>query len=78
MPLLHDTPDEMANPHGMVRDWQADGTDPVPGVNFPKLVVVERDYAAVADKLAALGPLADSLGATTKGVTFDLADRSST
>jgi nitrate reductase / nitrite oxidoreductase, alpha subunit len=41
-------------------------------VNFPKLVVVERDYTAVADKLAALGPLADSLGATTKGVTFDL------
>jgi nitrate reductase alpha subunit len=26
----------------------------------------------VADKLAALGPLAESLGATTKGVTFDL------
>jgi nitrate reductase alpha subunit len=44
----------------------------VPGVNFPKLVVVERDYTAVAAKLGALGPLADSLGATTKGVTFDL------
>ncbi len=72
VPLLHDTPDEMANPHGTVLDWHAEGTDPIPGVNFPKLVVVERDYAAVADKLAALGPLADSLGATTKGVTFDL------
>jgi nitrate reductase alpha subunit len=72
VPLLHDTPDEMANPHGTVRDWHAAGTDPIPGVNFPKLVVVERDYAAVADKLAALGPLADTLGATTKGVTFDL------
>jgi nitrate reductase alpha subunit len=74
VPLLHDTPDEMANPHGIVRDWRADGTEPVPGVNFPKLVIVERDYAAVADKLAALGPLADSLGATTKGVTFDLTE----
>jgi nitrate reductase alpha subunit len=73
VPLLHDTPDELASPHGVVRDWRADGSAPVPGVNFPKLVVVERDYAAVADKLAALGPLADTLGATTKGVTFDLA-----
>jgi nitrate reductase / nitrite oxidoreductase, alpha subunit len=72
VPLLHDTPDEMANPGGVVHDWRADGTAPVPGVNFPKLVVVERDYAAVAQKLGALGPLADSLGATTKGVTFDL------
>jgi nitrate reductase alpha subunit len=72
VPLLHDTADEMATPYGTVRDWCADGTEPVPGVNFPKLVVVERDYAAVADKLAALGPLAKSLGATTKGVTFDL------
>jgi nitrate reductase / nitrite oxidoreductase, alpha subunit len=72
VPLLHDTADELANPHGTVRDWRADGSDPIPGVNFPKLVVVERDYGAVAAKLGALGPLADSLGATTKGITFDL------
>jgi len=39
---------------------------------MPKLVVVERDYGAVADKLGALGPLADTLGATTKGITYDL------
>jgi nitrate reductase alpha subunit len=37
---------------------------------MPKLVVVERDYAAVADKMTALGPLTDRLGMTTKGVTF--------
>jgi nitrate reductase alpha subunit len=72
VPLLHDTPDEMANPHGVVADWRTEGVDLVPGVNFPKLVTVERDYTAVADKLGALGPLAESLGATTKGVTFDL------
>jgi nitrate reductase alpha subunit len=72
VPLLHDTPDEMANPHGVVCDWRGDGVDLVPGINFSKLVIVERDYTGVADKLAALGPLAESLGATTKGVTFDL------
>ncbi len=60
VPLTHDTPDELASPHG------------VPGETGPRLVVVERDYGAVADKLAALGPLLDRLGTTTKGVTVDV------
>ncbi|MER6628397.1 nitrate reductase subunit alpha [Streptomyces sp. NPDC000987] len=71
-PLLHDTPDELATPHGRVRDWKTGECEPVPGRTLPKLVTVERDYGAVADKMGALGPLLDSLGATTKGVTFHL------
>jgi nitrate reductase alpha subunit len=71
-PLLHDTPDEMANPYGRVLDWKAGDCDPVPGRTMPKLVAVERDYAAIADKMASLGPLLDTLGATTKGVTFQV------
>src|SRR5665648_835547 len=70
VPLTHDTPDEMANPHGLVRDWKTGECEPVPGVTMPRLVVVERDYGAVATKMTALGPLLDTLGATTKGVTF--------
>ncbi|MFI6560202.1 nitrate reductase subunit alpha [Streptomyces sp. NPDC050534] len=73
-PLLHDTPDELANPHGRVRDWKAGECEPVPGRTMPKLITVERDYAAVADKMGALGPLLDDLGATTKGVTFQVAE----
>ena len=72
VPLTHDTPDAMANPHGVVRDWKAGECEPVPGVTMPKLVEVERDYGAVAEKMNALGPLMDTLGATTKGVTFEL------
>jgi nitrate reductase / nitrite oxidoreductase, alpha subunit len=72
VPLLHDTPDEMANPHGVVADWKTGDCEPVPGRTMPKLVVVERDYPAVAAKMSALGPLMDSLGATTKGVTYTL------
>ncbi len=72
VPLLHDTPDELATPHGRVLDWKAGECEPVPGRTMPKLVVVERDYAAVAAQMGALGPLADTLGATTKGVTFTL------
>ncbi len=70
--LTHDTPDAMANPHGVVRDWKAGECEPVPGVTMPRLVEVERDYGAVAQKMNALGPLVDTLGATTKGVTFEL------
>jgi nitrate reductase alpha subunit len=72
VPLMHDTPDEMANPHGRVQDWKTGECEPVPGRTMPKLVVVERDYTAVAAKLATLGPLAESQGLTTKGVTFDV------
>jgi nitrate reductase alpha subunit len=77
VPLMHDTPDAMANPHGVVRDWKARPgqpaeCDPVPGVTMPKLVQVERNYPAVGDMMNALGPLMDTLGATTKGVTFEL------
>jgi nitrate reductase alpha subunit len=68
VPLQHDTPDELATPGGVVRDWR-DGN---PDATMPKLVVVERDYGAVAEQMAALGPLLDRAGATTKGVTFQV------
>jgi nitrate reductase alpha subunit len=39
---------------------------------MPKLVIVERDYGAIAEKMAALGPLLDRLGTTTKAVSVDV------
>ena len=67
-PLLHDTPDEMATPHGRGRaTGRPASATRCPGVTMPKLVVVERDYGAVAAKMAALGPLLDTLGATDQG-----------
>jgi nitrate reductase alpha subunit len=71
-PLLHDSPDAMATPHGTVRDWRDTGEVPVPGRTMPRITVVERDYGAVADKMAALGPLLDKLGTTGKGVHTDV------
>ena len=67
-PLLHDTPDELAQPLGKVLDWKRGECEPVPGQTMPKLVVVERDYGAVLDKWLALGPLVDELGTGTKGI----------
>jgi nitrate reductase alpha subunit len=69
-PLTHDTADEMAQPFGKVVDWKTGDVEPVPGVNMPKLITIERDYTAVAAKMAALGPLVDTLGTTTKGVSW--------
>ncbi|WP_327089508.1 nitrate reductase subunit alpha [Nonomuraea sp. NBC_01738] len=60
VPFQHDTPTETAQPGGRAPDG------PVP----PNLVVVERDYGAVAEKMRALGPLAESKGLPVKGVTF--------
>jgi nitrate reductase / nitrite oxidoreductase, alpha subunit len=73
-PLTHDTPDAMANPHGEVADWTLGECEPIPGRTMPKLVEVERDYGAVGAKYDAIGPLMDTLGATTKGVTFDMSE----
>ncbi|ACQ81048.1 nitrate reductase, alpha subunit [Beutenbergia cavernae DSM 12333] len=72
-PLQHDTPDAMAVPHGTVLDCGAGPTERelVPGRTMPKLVVVERDYPAFAARMAALGPLTDTLGMVTKGVPYD-------
>jgi nitrate reductase alpha subunit len=68
--LQHDTPGAMAYPGGTERDWRTTGETPVPGKTMGPLVVVDRDYTAIADKWATLGPLVDRLGMTTKGVTF--------
>ncbi len=69
-PLMHDTPDETAQPGGRMLDWARGEVEPVPGVTMPRLVTIERNYAQVAEKMAAVGPLIDTLGTTTKGVSW--------
>ena len=70
VPLQHDTPGETAQPGGVVRDWRAGDCDPVPGRTMPNLVVVERDYGGVADRMSALGPNVENLGTVVKGITL--------
>lgn len=57
----------MATPHGIV----VENPDLIPGITMPRLVVVERDYPALAAQLGALGPLTAKLGMTIKGVKYD-------
>ncbi|WP_335971690.1 nitrate reductase subunit alpha [Streptomyces sp. CA2R106] len=68
--LQHDTPAETAQPGGLALDWRRGECEPVPGVTMPGLTVVERDYTAIAAKMAALGPLAEELGLPAKGLAL--------
>lgn len=68
--LQHDTPGQVQQPGGVVRDWKGTDLPAVPGRNLPALAVVERDYTAIADKLATVGPLAEKLGFTVKNITY--------
>jgi nitrate reductase / nitrite oxidoreductase, alpha subunit len=52
--MQHDTPGETAQPHGVVRDLKHGDVLGVPGTTMPSFQVVERDYTAIADKLAAV------------------------
>ncbi|MGH3534404.1 MAG: molybdopterin dinucleotide binding domain-containing protein, partial [Pseudonocardiaceae bacterium] len=52
-----------------VLDWKAGECEPIPGKTMPRIVVVERDYPAIGEKMAALGPMVERVGLTTKGVT---------
>ena len=69
-PLLHDSPDELAQPGGLVRDWRAGECEALPGRTMPKLVAVERDYAAVHARMTALGPLVERAGIGAKGIAW--------
>ncbi|MDG4861254.1 nitrate reductase subunit alpha, partial [Streptomyces sp. T-3] len=68
--LQHDTPGETAQPGGVVLDWKNGDCEPVPGRTMPGLAVVERDYTAIGEKFASLGPLVEQLGLPVKGIAF--------
>ena len=70
LPQQHDTPTEISQPGGRVLDWRAGECEPVPGRTMPNLVVVERDYSAIAAKMGALGPNVENLGTVVKGITL--------
>jgi nitrate reductase alpha subunit len=69
-PLAHDTPAELAQPHGRVRDWRAGECDALPGKTMPGFVTVERDYGAVAERFTSLGPLMEEQGSTVKSASW--------
>ncbi|WP_396587334.1 nitrate reductase subunit alpha [Bermanella sp. R86510] len=74
VPILHDTPAEMANPNGEVRSWWKGECDLVPGKTAPNLVVVERDYPNTYARFTSIGPLLDQQGNGGKGINWNTDD----
>jgi len=70
IPLMHDSPDEIAQPFGKVRDWKRGEIDPIPGKTMPKLVIVERDYSQIYEKFISLGPLVEKNQIGAHGLAY--------
>lgn len=70
LPILHDTPTELAQ--GLdIQDWKKGECEPVPGKTLPSLVVVERDYPNTYKMFTSLGPLLGKLGNGGKGISWE-------
>jgi len=70
VPILHDTPAEMAQAMD-VKDWKKDEVDAIPGKTMPQIAVVERDYPNLYKRFTALGPLMNKLGNGGKGISWN-------
>lgn len=55
-PLGHDSPAEIAQPFGRIRDWKKGEIDCIPGKTMPGLSLIPRNYGDVFDKFVSLGP----------------------
>lgn len=69
-PLLHDTPQEMAQPLGIIKDWSKGECEPIPGKTMPQVHVVERDYRLIFEKMISLGPNVKNSPIGTKGISW--------
>ena len=69
LPILHDTPAEIAQ--DQVKDWKKGDCDLIPGKTAPNYIAVERDYSQIYDKFTAVGPLLEKLGNGGKGINID-------
>ncbi len=73
VPILHDTPNELAMPLG-VTNWKKGECEAIPGKTMPSIVTVERDYPNLYKKFTALGPLLDKQGNGGKGIQWNTQD----
>ena len=69
LPILHDTPAEIAQ--DQVKDWKKGECDLIPGKTAPNYIAVERDYPNLYKKFTSIGPLLDKLGNGGKGINWN-------
>ncbi|WP_027415880.1 nitrate reductase subunit alpha [Aneurinibacillus terranovensis] len=75
VPLMHDSPEELAQPFGKVLDWSKGEVEPIPGKTMPKLVFVERDYTKIYDKYTSVGPLVEKNPIGAHGISFSVKEQ---
>ena len=71
-PLAHDTPQEISQPYGEVKDWKKGEVEAIPGKTMPGMTIVERDYTQIYDKYVTLGPLISTGNVGAHGVNFSV------
>jgi nitrate reductase / nitrite oxidoreductase, alpha subunit len=71
VPLMHDTPDELAQSEP--RDWRAGECAPIPGKTMPHFQVVERDYVNLYRRFISLGRGIHKDGSSGNGVHVPIA-----
>ncbi|MBL4807349.1 MAG: nitrate reductase subunit alpha [Rhodobacteraceae bacterium] len=69
LPILHDTPAEIAQ--DQVLDWKKGECELIPGKTAPNFVAVERDYPNLYKRFTAIGPLLEKIGNGGKGIAWD-------
>jgi len=69
LPLLHDTPAEIAQ--DQVLDWKKGECDLIPGKTAPNYIEVKRDYPNLYKRFTSVGPLMEKVGNGGKGIAWD-------
>src|SRR5690625_3511065 len=73
-PLGHDSPQEISQPYGEVKDWKKGEVDAIPGKTMPGMQIVERDYTQIYNKYVSLGPNIEKGKVGAHGVNFSVAE----
>ncbi|HEX7057181.1 MAG TPA: nitrate reductase subunit alpha [Bacilli bacterium] len=68
-PLTHDSPGEVAQSYGEVKDWRKGEVQAIPGKTMPNFVVVHRDYPNLFHQWTTIGPNIKR-GYVSKGVKY--------
>jgi len=71
LPMQHDSPSELAQPFGEVRDYKKGDCEPIPGKTMPIIKMIERDYSSIYNKYIGLGPLMMQQGNNIKGLNWE-------
>ncbi len=72
LPIMHDTPGEMAQPQ--VLDWTKGECEPIPGKTMPGFRVVERDLTNLYNKFISVGHAIKNNGIGGHGLLYDIKD----